>query len=347
MTLAGAVVFVAIFPWVAWDEVYSVSTPLARAEASIATAVLAACWLATMALQLINRINLSHQELYVGNVWEMGATALTLVGLFSCIALEAGLPWLVLALAGTQPLATLANGVVLFWARRPWIRPSLRAWSSELARQTVASGFWFLCMVIAYQVALNGSNIIIAQVMGSANVPEFGVPARLFGLVAMAAGLLIAPLWPAYAEALSREDYHWARRAYRRSLLVAASVAGTLALILVVVGKPLIQLWVGTSVAPSYFLLAALAGWTTSNAISDALATFLVGTQFIRSLALVRLLHAGVAIGLQIPLVSWLGVTGAALGLLIADLGLRLAPCLWLASRAQRQFGVNPNGSPR
>ncbi len=124
-----------------------------------------------------------------------------------------------------------------------------------LARSLLRVGLLFLVLQLAVAVAFTSNSIIIAAMLGPSAVADYAVVSKLFLIPAVLVSLALAPLWPAYREALSRGDVAWVRRTFGRSIRLSLSVAGLVSAVLVVFGIPIIAIWVGTSsVQPSFGL---------------------------------------------------------------------------------------------
>src|SRR5260370_25163955 len=104
--------------------------------------------------------------------------------------------------------------------------------------------------------------------------------------------MVIAPLWPAYAEASSRGDCEWVKATLRRSILLGLAVAIPANLLLIALGRPIIRLWVGPQIVPSFLLLAGLATWAILSGIGGPMDMFLNGIGFIRIQAICPVLIA-------------------------------------------------------
>src|SRR6266849_10727124 len=109
----------------------------------------------------------------------------------------------------------------------------------------------FLLLQVCMSVTFLSNNIIVAHAIGASTVAQFAVPQQMFGIVSILIGLLLGPLWPAYAEAVARGDYEWARRTFRRSILYAVLFSGGAAAVFVIFGHGILQLWVGRGINPS------------------------------------------------------------------------------------------------
>jgi len=103
--------------------VFNVKSPIARLELSRRFAVLVACFVVSLPLGVVQRVQIGYQEGYRNNLWQMCGNLLGLGGMLLAISFKAGLPWLVLAISGGPPLALFCNFINQFYRVRPWLRP--------------------------------------------------------------------------------------------------------------------------------------------------------------------------------------------------------------------------------
>lgn len=270
-----ALVFVLCYPWIPWDRVFNVSPEVGQQEAGPAMAVFFGCFLVGMPLGIVTRIQMGYQQGFVNAAWQAVGSLLALVCLLVAIWLRGSLPVLVLALAGAPLLATALNGVVLFWRDMPWLVPNWFAISWQAARQVGRAGLMFLILQVCVALLSSVDNLIVAQMLGQDAVSQLAVPARLFSVAGAVAMIALLPLWPAYGEAIARGDIAWVERTVIRSTICAAGASFAIALPLTVLGRPIVQAWVGPEIQPSQSLLLALGCWTVLSAVGSALAMFL------------------------------------------------------------------------
>jgi O-antigen/teichoic acid export membrane protein len=154
--------------------------------------------------------------------------------------------------------------------------------------------------------------------LGPSAVAEYAVVSKLFLIPAVLVSLAVAPLWPAYREALSRGDIAWIHRTFRRSIGLSLSVAGLSSAVLVVIGVPLIAVWVDGTITPSFGLILAVGVWTTLAAVGTALAMLLNGAQVMRFLVVTAVVMATANILLSIALTARIGISGVVWGSVIA-----------------------------
>jgi O-antigen/teichoic acid export membrane protein len=218
--------FAVAYPFIPWWRVFNVVSPLAMKEASAATAALVVCIALNLPLDVVQRVQLGYQEGYASNLWRAAGSVFGLAGVLLVIYLRGGLTWLVIAISGGPVLALLLNWVSEFcWSKR-WLFPNWNYYDAGAARKILGTGFLFVILQLASSLAFASDNIVAAQILGPEAVTQYAVPARMFGVLGMVAGLLFIPLWPAYGEALARDDIKWIRRTLIRSLQLVLLLVG-------------------------------------------------------------------------------------------------------------------------
>lgn len=325
VAVGSGLLFAAIYDHVPWARLFNVGSGAALDEAGPAAAVLVVCFLVAMPAGALQQVRLGLQQGYVNSIFvgigNIGGLALVVWA----IQMRLGLPWLVLAMAGAPLLATLGNGFALM-AGSPWLRPTLHDVKFAVARSLLRVGLLFLVLQLAVAVAFTSNSIIIAAMIGPSAVADYAVVSRLFMIPTLLVGFALGPLWPAYREALSRGDVQWVHRTFRRSIRLSVSVAGLVSAALVVLGLPVIAVWVGTSVQPSFGLVLAVGIWTTVSAVGTAVAMLLNGAQVMRFQVVIAVLMATANILLSAFLVSRIGVAGVVWGSIIAYTAITLIP---------------------
>ena len=317
---------VACFPVVPWADVLAVSGRGAATEAGLAMAAWVACFLVGMPLGIATQVRLARQEGYIvhltaaaGNVAAVGAL---LVG----IAMQQGLPFLVVAMAGPPLVASAINGIVLFRRDAPELSPSRSLADRRTGVSLLRAGFLFFVLQISIAVAFTSDTLVVAHVIGPTAVAEYGVTSRLFMIPAAIAGMALAPLWPAYGEAIARGDIRWARATFARSIKAGLLTAGPAAAVLVLFGLPIIALWVGVSVTPPFQLVLGFGIWVVLSTLGTSVAMLLNGAHEIRMQAAAASVMAIVNLALSIWLTSRIGVAGVIWATVIAYSAFVLLP---------------------
>jgi O-antigen/teichoic acid export membrane protein len=318
LSVVLAALFAAVYAFVPWPSVFNVTGNDAN-DVGAAAAAFAVGVLVALPLGVVQRTQVGMQEMFVANAWQALGSLLGLGGVIFAVAVDASLPYLVLAVAVAPAVALAANGVQLFFHRHPWLRPSLRRFDRETARGLLRIGALFFVLQIAIAVAYESDALVLTQILGPRAVTTFSVTMRLFLIVPAVAGFVTAPLWPAYGEAISRGDAEWVQATLRRTLRVGLLLSISGAAVLVLVARPFIHAWAGFR--PPFSLIAAAALWIVVMTTADILSAFLNGARVIRAQIVLALLMMTVNLGLSIAFTRWIGVSGVIWGSIAAELG--------------------------
>jgi O-antigen/teichoic acid export membrane protein len=323
-------IFCAAYSWVPWHAVFNVNSAQARAEVGPAVAVFVLCFLLAMPIGIVGRVQVALQRGFLASLWQCLASLLGFAGVLLAIQLEAGLPGLVLAFMGAPLLAALLNSWVFFVYQCPEWRPTRASVSKAASLHLLRFGALFLVLQLVAAIAFASDSFVIAQALGAAAVAEYAVPERMFSIITMVLAMVLAPLWPAYGEAIARGDDLWVRRTLKRSVAIAVGLAAVFSVFMVLVGEWVMSWWVGEAVQPPFLLLMGLAVWKTLEACGSALAVFLNGAHVVRSQVVMAVLTALGALTLKVMLVKQMGVEGTVWATVVAYSVFTLAPVFFL-----------------
>jgi O-antigen/teichoic acid export membrane protein len=201
-------------------------------------------------------------------------------------------------------------------------------------------------MQIAASIGWGADNLIIAQVLGQDAVAEYAATRRLFTIIPLLVGTVLAPLWPAYGEAIARADVAWVRKMLTRSVVLTFTVSGLVCTGLVMFGKQIMAVWVRGALTPSWLLLVALGIMTVFGQTGGALSTFLNGASAMRLQAVTGVLMAIANLPISIYLTYRIGVSGVVWGTVAAGAIFSWLPSLFyvplVLKRIQRDSGQGP-----
>ncbi len=326
VAVALAIVFWLSYPVVPWERVLNASKPGLDVQARQVVAVTIMCAIASLPLGATQRVQLGLQEGFLNAAWSAVGSVLGLAALVIAIHQRASLPWLVLCLAGAPVVALAGNSAALFSWRRPALRPRRSAVSTRMMRHLLGAGVLFFAIQLAGAVGYQLPVLAIARVLGPSDVTGFAVPLRLFMVVPGLMGFFLTPLWPAYREALARGDGEWVRRIARRSIGLCVAVNAAWGMALVFGGPAVLHWWVGPRVTAPVELRVSLALWAAFAGLGGPFAMFLNGAGALKFQAACATLMAAASVVLAFVLVPVLGVTGAAVAMVVAQALFVLTP---------------------
>lgn len=320
-----------------WTHIFGLHSLEAIQEARLSLAAFVMCFVVNIPLGIVNRVQFGLQMGFVSGLWQSFGSIVGLVSVFLATTHNLGLPILIVALLGGPALAATANTAIFFTQTRPELRPRI----SDLSRSTIRSilqlGGLFFALQVAGALAFSTDPLISARFYGAESVGDYAVAAKLFSSVSILTSLLLHPLWPAYAEALARNDRRWVRRTFWTATIGVTSIAGVFSFALLIIFDRVIQVWVHRAIHVSMPLLAGFAVWSVIEAAGVSVAMFLNGAHVVKLQVMLAGMFSISCICLKLLLIDSFGLTVLPWTTVITYLALSLIPALscmkrWLPS---------------
>lgn len=325
IALTALLLFLTANVWIDWATLFNAPVDLSE-QVQHMVPVLVVLFVPQFVLQLIKMVATADQRPAVANALNTLVNVLQLLAVWVLDKVEAGSLVIVAAVMGAINAGVpLAANVWLFAGRYRPYAPALRHVAWHRSRDLLGLGFTFFVLQGAALVVFTTDNLIISRVLGPEEVPAYNISFRYFNLALVFFALVTNPFWSAFTDAWTRGDTTWIKRMLRNLLLLWGGVSlGVLAMW--ATAPRVIAWWVGTDIAVSPLLNAAMAFWVVAASGLSIFATFLSGVGKLR----LSLYQAVVVMVLNIPLSVYLAGTGGlgSAGVMLATLActlLRLA----------------------
>lgn len=322
------IIFSISYPYISWAKLFNISNQNTILEAGPAMAVFVACFLINLPLGIVQRVQMGYQEGYVSNIWLCAGNLISLAGILIVVHYKMGLPWLIFAMSGATILVTFINGIVLFSKRYPWLRPRISNFSITIMKRVLKIGLLFFFLQLAVSLGYSSDNIVLAQILGLNAVSQYAVPMRMFQIVPLLLGFVFAPLWPAYGEAIARGDIGWVTLTLKRSICLGLLVNIPFAMILVVFGSKILELWIGHQVSTPFPLMLGLGIWMALNSIGGPISSFFNGASIIKFQVICALTMGIMNLIISIFLVKAIGISGVVYGSIISQIIFNFIPTI-------------------
>src|SRR5882724_792204 len=182
---------------------------------------------------------------------------------------------------------------------------------SEMANY---SGVTFVIQV-AYKLRFKTDVIVIGKFLGSAFITQFSIGGRLVDYATEVVGSLAQIFLPMSSQSEAKGDINRLRNIFVAGNRACALVIFPVTAILVILGKSVIEAWVGRKyVAASYPIMLVLLLPTTLILAQNATPRVIYGMAKHRTLAWITSIEGVANLILSIVLVRWMGVIGDAIG---------------------------------
>jgi len=313
-------------PLVPWPQVFNLKGAQVADEVLPSVTVFAVCVALAVPLGLVQRVQMALQRGFIGSAWQCVASVVSVLAIWLCTQFQLGLPWLVLALLGAPLVAGLFNAILFFGRTEPDLRPRRADVTRAAATTLLRTGASFFVIQVAVAIVFASDSIVIAHLLGAAEVAHYAVPEKVFSVISLVVATAVGPLWPAYSAAIARGDLDWVRRTLKRSLMLAGLFTAGAALLLCLIGPWLIHLWVGDAVQVPTSLLLALGVWKMLEGIGFALGMFLNGGGQLRFQIITAWTMALCVVVLKPVLVLQWGLAGAPMTTALVYAAITLLP---------------------
>jgi O-antigen/teichoic acid export membrane protein len=308
ISILMVLVTIVLYPVVSWQQIFQAKSELAIRESGPSWLVFLLCLAITIPLTLASKVQLGLQQGYATNLWAGVGGVMSLVGVIAAIYLEMGVPGLVLALYGGPVLAQAINYIVYFNFLEKKLAPRLSCVSMETMRKIYSSGFIFFLLQVTAVVSFRADTLFVVHYSGAAEAGTYAVVERMFSTVTMLVGVATAPLWPAYSEAIRRNDYTWTRTVLKNSLFISMAATATIAIAITVMAPYILTMWLQRPFTAPLMLVLGFALWKTVEAGTSAAVMFMNGAGAIKlQLAMVATMCV-VSVALKMTLVPIFGI---------------------------------------
>ena len=237
----------------------------------------------------------------------------------------------------------IANVLLSLWfyRRYPELRPR-----PYLDRRHVSPllsvGMQFFIIQLAVLIIFTTDKMLITQLFGPKYVTQYEVVFRLFSVIALAHGLISAPLWSAYTDAYHRNDFAWIKKMLQKQMRIFAGISVAV-MVLIVLARPLIKLWIGGELEVTIMLLISMGALVIITTWVNIFAYFLNGLQKIKLSLHVSIFAMLFNIPISIVLAKYtsFGISSVIFGTIFALLpGIILGPLQTVKVINKRDVGI-------
>lgn len=291
-----------------WTKIIKIKSSIVNAEILDVLVVFCIIFGLSLFVNGIQRVFAGLQRSYEAHLVSLLGSSLSILVLWFAAKQEAAIPYLLLATFGVQTFVSLILLVILanrnlFTVTR--IMEYARLESSHLIR---VGGLFFILQV-GIMVGWGADSLIIASALGAAKVAEFAIIQRLFQLVTQPINVMNAPLWGAYADAHSRGDKKFIQKTLKRSLIFTGIFSFISVVIILLVGKNLVEIWTGSVLEVSLVLLFAYGVWAVFDAFGNALGVFLNGCSVMKPQIFITVIFALCSLPIKYIMASVYGIS--------------------------------------
>jgi O-antigen/teichoic acid export membrane protein len=274
----------------------------------------------------------AYQELDRNNYWDWAAKVTTLIGCIVVVRTRLGLIGVVLVMLALPAGVRLVNTVWMFAVEKPWLRPKIRLFDVKLLRSALREGVCIFVLQMAAVAIFQSDKIIVSSQLGAAQVTGFSILGVVFLQAYGLFALLLAPLWPAYGEAVRRGDIAWINRKLNISMAAGCAIMLTCGAIMFFAGDWVLSFLPG-KVSVSKWLVVATTAMFVTRIFAECQSVVLNAASVLVPQMWILGANAALNIAIAILLARRIGVTGVVWSFPISAVLTSLWAYPWLIRR--------------
>lgn len=337
----GMVLSLVTLPWVPWKRLLGLGVA-SSSNVPAAAWILVTVSVLSLPFAVASHLVVGLQRGYLVEISQMASAVLVVTGLLllNHIVPLKNFLFGVLILGVLPQAVAVAFFFLVFWSRTycslcPTLGRGGRSIGLFLGRQQ----WFFFGQHASSLVAPLGESLVILHLLSPEAVAQAGVIQRWYLSIAVLQSTLMAPLHPAYAEAVSRGDIAWTRETLARFSRRSWTLMG-LAGVALLFGQPWYTQLVGRGVIESDLWLGVMFCLRAhQNAWGGSYATFLTAIGRIERLMLYNWLGAVLYLPFAVALGSVWGSKGVVLGGVLAYTPVALSNWLQAGRAIQESVG--------
>ena len=206
-------------------------------------------------------------------------------------------------------LIVLTASVIYFRTSMKEVAPSVRSVNTAYIKDLWGLGIKFFIIQLQMIVLYQATNILISHIAGPESVTQYNISYKLLNVVVMVYTIILNPLWPAFTDAYTKQDYAWMNRTYRKMQQIYVVLCAMVALV-VALSPLLIRLWVRDMVQVPMGLTLGIAIYTLIHCWVSLQAILINGTGKVKLQSYVILVGLVLHIPLSLFLGRYIGILG-------------------------------------
>lgn len=236
------------------------------------------------------------------------ACALLVIFIFTKIS-SRSMIYIALALTWIPTVTTLLISLWMFTHTYKDYSPSFKYVDKILIKNIINLGAKFFLIQVSMIVIFQIINIVLSRELGPSSVTEYNVIYKYLSIPQMIFNIIMAPLWSAYTDAYTKDDYDWMKRILKKIKKIFYVIVG-MYLLLFILCPLVIKVWLNGAVDVSYAIAASVMLYLCSMSYSQLFMIILNGLGKVYVQALTYIVFAIICIPTTVILCRNYGIVG-------------------------------------
>jgi O-antigen/teichoic acid export membrane protein len=280
----------------------------------------------SLPFSIIFRIQEASQEGFYVSYFNLIGILLNIIFLSLVVYFNLDIVDFILFNSSVTLITYLLNWIYLYSVKKyRIIFPSIRYFDFLVAKKIINLGIIFFILSFFTIIGSSSDNLIISKIINTEAVTDFEILRKLFSIVALT-NIFLAPIWPAFSEAIANNDIYWAKKTFIRCFKFGLIICTIFTIFVMLISKDLIRIWVGKSYS---FELGTLLLFSLSSILTfygGLMSVFINGTNIFKKQIPIIAITTLFSILFKIYLSRLIGINGILIGGIISSLIFYVVP---------------------
>ena len=233
-----------IIPYIDWASFLNVSSSY-NPDIIKTLHILAACFCVQMIVNVLTAVLAAYQKVALSSAFPVIGNFISLfIILFLTKYCPPSLSMLALSVSTIPILVVIIASFILYSRKFEAVAPAWYFVRKGYIKDLFNLGSKFFLIQIQVVVLYQCTNILISNLSGPNDVTSYNIAYKYITISMMILTIIMAPLWPAFTDAYTKQDYTWMKNVYRKMCKLWGVLA--IIVILMIFASPIVyKLWIG------------------------------------------------------------------------------------------------------
>jgi O-antigen/teichoic acid export membrane protein len=198
-----------------------------------------------MPFSIVKQLYAGYQKSYVGNLFAMAGSVITIIVLLVAVRSRANLQAITVLYLGLPGIFLAINYFVLTRFEMPWLSLNFSLFSRKSLRRIFRSSIPLFLFQFGALLVNQTQPLVLAHRTSLETVADYAAVIRLQQAITSVILVSTVAFTPSFREASERGEQDWVRKAFRRMLAIRSGLAILFGFLFVIAGNAILQFWLG------------------------------------------------------------------------------------------------------
>lgn len=307
-----------IIPYIDWASFLNVSSHY-NPDIIRTLHILAACFCVQMIVNVLTAVLSAYQKVALSSAFPVigNFISLFIILLFTKYC-PPSLSMLALAISIIPILVVIVASFILYSRNFAAVAPTWHSVRKGYIKDLFNLGSKFFLIQIQVVVLYQCTNILISNLSGPADVTSYNIAYKYITISTMVLTIMMAPLWPAFTDAYTKQDYPWMKNVYYKMCKLWGALS-IIVILMIFVSPVVYKLWIGNKAHITLMMTVLIGIYTIVHSWDVIQINMINGIGTIKLQTYMTLLGLIAHIPLSLLLGKYIGCYGVIISMIVIN----------------------------